>query len=74
VNRETKTTDALNAVTSYTYAYDLAVRLTAQTLNGTTTSYQYDADNQLTQGGATNYGYDSNGNRNTTGYQTGANN
>jgi RHS repeat-associated protein len=61
-------------IANYTYAYDLADRLTAQTLNGTTTSYQYDADNQLTQGGATNYGYDSNGNRNTTGYQTGANN
>jgi uncharacterized protein RhaS with RHS repeats len=52
----------------------LADRITAETLNGATTSYQYDADNQLTQGGSNNYGYDASGNRNTTGYQTGTNN
>src|ERR1019366_607371 len=31
----------------------------------TTTSYTYDADNQLTTAGAASYGYDANGNRNT---------
>jgi RHS repeat-associated protein len=56
------------------YSYDPGSRLTAETLNGSTTSYQYDADNQLTQGGTLTYGYDANGNRNNTGYTTGTGN
>jgi RHS repeat-associated protein len=59
---------------NYTYTYDLASRLTAETDNGTTTSYVYDNINQLTSAGSTNYGYDANGNRNTNGYTVGTNN
>src|SRR5207249_4245669 len=36
---------------NYTYTYDLASRLTSETLNGTTISYSYDATNQLTGDG-----------------------
>jgi RHS repeat-associated protein len=61
-------------VANYTYTYDLADRLTAETLTGTTTSYSYDAANQLTNDTANNYSYDLNGNRTMTGYQTGTGN
>jgi RHS repeat-associated protein len=50
-------------ISNFTYSYDVGDRLTAETLNGTVTSYQYDADSQLTQAGTVTYGYDSNGNR-----------
>jgi YD repeat-containing protein len=43
-------------------------------LNGSTTTYQYDAANELTSDTANSYGYDLNGNRNTTGYTTGTGN
>src|SRR5262249_42779419 len=60
-----------SVLASYVYSYDLANRLSAETVNGTTTSYQYDAVNELTQAGATNYSYDLNGNRTLMGYTTG---
>ena len=41
-----------------------------EVLNGTTTTYQYDAANELTSDTAHSYGYDLNGNRNTGSYQT----
>ena len=50
-----------------TYTFDAAHRATAENLNGTNTSYSYDATNQLTAAGASNYSYDSNGNRNMSG-------
>ncbi|MBI1918574.1 MAG: hypothetical protein HYS12_28100 [Planctomycetes bacterium] len=52
---------------NYTYSYDLASRVTAETIDGTTTSFGYDTVDQLTSAGATNYGYDLAGNRNTAG-------
>src|SRR5262249_21368096 len=58
-----------NVLQNTTYTYDLADRITAQIVDGTTTSYSYDATNQLTADGANSYGY-----RNTTGYSTGAGN
>jgi YD repeat-containing protein len=67
----TQTTDPLNHSTSYGF----------DGLNGgATTSYSYDATDQLTQvvvgnsGGSTNYSYDLAGNRTMTGYQTGSGN
>jgi RHS repeat-associated protein len=59
---------------NYTYAYDLASRVTSEQDNGTNTSYSYDANSELTAAGATNYSYDLNGNRTMTGYQTGTGN
>ena len=59
---------------NFTYTYDLASRVTSQQLNGATTSYQYDATNQLTSDGLHSYGYDANGNRTMTGYTTGTGN
>jgi YD repeat-containing protein len=59
---------------NYTTTYDLASRATAETVDGTTTSYGYDTADQLTSAGASNYGYDLGGNRNTTGYTVGAGN
>ncbi|MFL5242523.1 MAG: SBBP repeat-containing protein [Gemmataceae bacterium] len=61
-------------ISNLTYTYDLADRLTSETLNGTTVSYQYDTTNQLTQAGTATYGYDLNGNRTNTGYATGTGN
>jgi RHS repeat-associated protein len=59
-----------NSLANYTYTFDLASRLTSETANGSTTSYQYDATNELTQAGTPTYSYDLAGNRTLTGYQT----
>jgi YD repeat-containing protein len=56
---------------NYTYTFDQASRMTSQTVNGSTTSYSYDAANELTADGATNHTYDLNGNRTGGSYQTG---
>ena len=59
---------------NYTYTYDKADNVTAQILNGGTTSYTYDVLNQVTGSGTTTYSYGANGNRNMSGYTTGPNN
>jgi RHS repeat-associated protein len=59
---------------NYTYTYDVASRVSSESIDGTTTSFSYDAINELTSAGSTNYGYDAAGDRNTTGYQTGTGN
>jgi RHS repeat-associated protein len=60
---------------NYTYTYDLASRVTSETLNGAApTTYVYDNTNQLTNDGTKAYSYDANGNRTMTGYTTGADN
>jgi RHS repeat-associated protein len=59
------------------YTYDKAGQATAETDKEGTASFTYDSDQQLTTvtGSRTeSYGYDANGNRNTTGYNTGAGN
>jgi hypothetical protein len=61
-----------NSLANYTYTYDLGSRLTTEVLNGTTTTYQYDAANELTNDTAHSYSYDLNGNRNSSGYTTGS--
>jgi RHS repeat-associated protein len=65
---------SMTILANYTYTYDLASKLTTEVLNGTTTTYQYDTTNQLTNDTAKSYSYDLNGNRTMTGYQTGGNN
>jgi RHS repeat-associated protein len=59
---------------NYTTTYDLASRATSETIDGTTTSFGYDALSQLTSAGASNYGYDLGGNRNASGYTVGSDN
>jgi RHS repeat-associated protein len=63
-----------NVFANSTLTYDLASRLTSQTVNGSTTSYGYDAINELTQAGTLTYSFDLGGNRNMSGYQTGTGN
>jgi RHS repeat-associated protein len=57
-----------------TYNYDTDNRLSSQTVPGTTTNFGYDRDSQLTSAGGTNTTFDANGNRTSTGYQTGVDN
>jgi RHS repeat-associated protein len=59
---------------NYTYTYDVADRLTSETRNGTLRSYAYNATDELTGDGSGTFDYDLAGNRNTTGYVTGAKN
>jgi hypothetical protein len=64
-----------NNISNFTYSYDPGNRLTAETLavatlSASTTSYQYNADSELTLSGSLTYGYDANGNRKNTGYTT----
>ena len=55
-----------------TNTYDLASRITAETLNGgTPTSYGYDNINELISDALNSYSYDLSGNRTMTGYATG---
>ena len=63
----------------YTWTYDHAGRVTADSSSDGTDSYTYDASGQetaATHSYATNesYSYDANGNRSNTGYTTGTNN
>jgi RHS repeat-associated protein len=72
ITQQTAQTGAVLA--SYAYSYDPGNRLTLETDNGATTSYNYDAANELTQAGPATFGYDAAGNRTNTGYQTGTGN
>ena len=57
-----------NTVNSFAYAYDNADRLTSKTENGTTTSYGYDYDGEVTTvNGSTLYSYDATGNSTASG-------
>ena len=49
-------------ISDYQYAYDGASNRTSQTVNGSTTSFMYNAANQLTAAGGTTFTYDANGN------------
>ena len=59
---------------SYLYGYDADGRVIAQTIDGVPTTYGYDAAGQLTSAGASLYGFDANGNRDTGSNVIGANN
>ena len=69
------TNAAATVLLDYQYQWDSADRLSSETdtYSGTptTTTYGYDASNELT---SATYTYDANGNRTMAGYQTGANN
>ncbi len=52
---------------SYVFNYDAGSRITSQSIAGTTTTFSYSAADQLTGDGTTTWGYDANGNRNTSG-------
>jgi RHS repeat-associated protein len=67
------------SLNTYTYGYDAASRIIQMTSADGTNSYNYDNTDQLTEAtysGQSNetYGYDLNGNRTNTGYQTTSNN
>jgi RHS repeat-associated protein len=65
-----------SVLATYIYAYDNANRLTTETNAEGTVTYSYDNNNELTAAGDSrteSYGYDSGGNRNTTGYTVPAN-
>src|SRR5207237_3796690 len=66
--------DSTARIANYTYAYALASRLTQKQDNGTSTTYGYDATNELTNEASTLYSYDLNGNRTMAGYTTGTGN
>jgi RHS repeat-associated protein len=62
---------------TYVYGYDAANRVTSEQDKEGTATFTYDNSNQLTAVGGSrteSYGYDANGNRNTTGYSTGTGN
>jgi RHS repeat-associated protein len=63
-----------STLANYTYTYDTASNLQTETLNGTTTTYSYDAANQLTSDGTNSFSDDATGNRTNTGYTTGTGN
>jgi RHS repeat-associated protein len=62
----------------YTDGFDSADRVTSESWqsgsNSGSRSYTYDANDQLTSDGTSNWTYDLNGNRTNTGYQTNADN
>ena len=61
-----------NNIANYVNAFDLASRITSETLNGgTPTNYSYDVTNKLTNDSVVAYSYDLNGNRTMSGYTTG---
>ena len=61
-----------NNIANYVNAFDLASRITSETLNGgTPTNYSYDVTNELTNDSVMPYSYDLNGNRTMSGYTTG---
>lgn len=56
-------------LSTYQYTYDNLGNILTKTINGTTTTFTYNAANEITQEGPTNFSYDGNGNE--TGNSTG---
>jgi RHS repeat-associated protein len=73
----THQTGSGTALATYVYGYDNSDRLTSETNAEGSVTYTYDNANELTSvtgARSESYGYDSGGNRNTTGYTTGSGN
>lgn len=60
--RETVNTSAGAVLSDTSFTYDPAGNRTSMTANGTTTNYQYNANDQLLTAGTAQYGYDARGN------------
>jgi RHS repeat-associated protein len=75
---EIQNTQVSTTIDQFVYTYDRAGNLSSETDTqqgtATTTTYSYDAANQLTGSGGASYSYDANGNRDSTGYTTGTGN
>jgi RHS repeat-associated protein len=69
-NEKQTGSSGLTVLANYTYSYDAANELTSKDENGTTTTYAYNADSELTADGSTSYSYDATGNRTNSGYST----
>jgi RHS repeat-associated protein len=65
-----QTSGAGTVLANDTYTYDAADRVTSKIEDGTTTSFNYDLASQLTEDGASTFGYDATGNRTNSGYVT----
>ena len=61
-------------IASYGYGYDSAMRLTLRVEDGVSTTFSYDAQDQLLQAGSDSYSYDANGNNTAGGASVTANN
>jgi RHS repeat-associated protein len=71
------TSSVAGSLESFTYGYDAADQLTSYSGPDGSLNYGYDAASELTSvtgAHSESYGYDLNGNRNTTGYTTGTGN
>jgi len=60
---DAQTTHAGTQVDDRSYVLDGAGNILTRTINGTTSNYAYNADNELTNGPAGSYSYDANGNQ-----------
>ena len=60
---EAKATNSGTQVDDRKYAFDGAGNILTRTINGTTSSYGYNTNNELTTGPAGTYSYDANGNQ-----------
>ncbi len=58
---DAKTMSGSTQISDYTYAYDADSNRTSQTVNGSGTSYGYNAANEMTSAGSVTYSYDANG-------------
>jgi RHS repeat-associated protein len=65
LNRLTRENWTGPTATDRTYTYDVAGNRLTSVIDGTTTSYTYDAGGEMQSAGAATYGYDSNGDQTT---------
>jgi RHS repeat-associated protein len=61
-SRLTRADRSATGAVDFQYAYDPVGNMTSKTLSGTSTTFNYNAANQLTSSGSTTFSYDGNGN------------